>query len=58
MCVFYDFQICSYAAENDIVIKGGTEVLLKNMERLKSNKEEKDYHKEKIKSGTESGGWE
>lgn len=56
--MFHDFQICSYAAENDIVIKGGTEVLLKNMERLKSNKEEKDYQKEKIKSGTESGGWE
>lgn len=34
---FLVFVSASYAAENDIVIKGGTEVLLKNMERLKSN---------------------
>ena len=31
------FEGASYAAENDIVIKGGTEVLVKIMERLKSN---------------------
>ena len=31
------FEGASYAAEGDIVIKGGTEVLVKIMERLKSN---------------------
>ena len=36
LCVFSYVQ-SSCAAENDIVIKGGTEVLLRNMERLKSN---------------------
>ena len=37
VCVFYDVKTYSYAAENDIVIKGGTEVLVKTTERLKSN---------------------